>query len=86
MNRKPKVLAKPCKPKERSMEWKGQEDRRVGMAGPLPYVKLGKRCVLVAIFPMCVLGELPEANGHLLDDMQDPQRSRSSVPDPNVCD
>jgi hypothetical protein len=86
MNQKPKVLAKPCKPKERSMEWKGQEDRRVTMAGPLPVVKINKRCALVLIFPMCVLGELPEANGHLLDDMADPERSRSSVPDPNVCD
>jgi hypothetical protein len=26
------------------------------------------------------------ANWHLLDDMKDPERSTSSVPDPNVCD
>ncbi len=81
----PKTMPKACKPK-RSMEWRGQEDRRFGMTGGVPYVKLNDHCVLVALIPMCVMGKLPEANGHLLDDMKDPNRTHSSVPDPNTCD
>jgi hypothetical protein len=81
----PKLMPKPCKPK-RSMEWKGYEDRRFGMTGGVPYVKLNDHCVLVALIPMCVIGKLPEANGHLLDDMKNPNRTQSSVPDTNVCD
>lgn len=68
------------------MEWKGKEDRRVGMDGIFPYFRVGKHCVIVLVVPMCTLGDLPEANGHLLDDMDDPDRSRSSVPDPDTCD
>ncbi len=34
----------------------------------------------------CAFGKQPEANGHLLDDMKDPNYSGSSVPDPNKCD
>lgn len=68
------------------MEWKGDEDRAVTMQGIFPVFRLGKRCVLLLVIPSCVLGALPEANQHLLDDMKNPHRSRSSVPDPNVCD
>ncbi len=81
----PKLPPKACKPK-RSMEWKGYEDRTFGMTGGVPYVKINEHCVLVALIPMCVLGKLPEANGHLLDDMKDPNRTHSSVPDTKVCD
>ena len=68
------------------MEWNGKEDRRVGFASGLPFVRLGKRCVVGLGFFACNPGELPEVNGHLLDDMKDPERATSSVPDPNVCD
>ncbi len=82
----PKVIPGTCKPRQGSMEWKGEEDRAVTMDGIFPVFRMGKRCVIVLVLPYCVLNKLPEANQHLLDDMNDPQRSHSSVPDPNVCD
>ncbi len=82
----PKTLPKPCKPKESSMEWNGDEDRAVTWAGPLPVFKVGKRCVVTIGFFACNLSEIPEANSHLLDDMRKPDRATSSVPDPNICD
>jgi hypothetical protein len=82
----PKTVPKPCKPKESSMEWNGEEDRRVTWAGPIPVVKVGKRCVWALVFVACNLSEIPEANSHLLDDMRAADRPRSSVPDPNICD
>lgn len=82
----PKVLGKACKPKESSMEWNGQSDRRVTMAGVVPIFRLNRRCVLALIMPFCVLGSLPEANNHLLNDMGQQDPTRSSVPDPDHCD
>jgi hypothetical protein len=81
----PKVLAKPCVPKESSMEWKGEENPGLKWYGPIP-ILVTKRCVFTLGVFSCVLGDLPPANGHLFDDMKDPNRSRSSVPDPNICD
>lgn len=49
----------------------------------LPFVRLGRHCILGLGFFGCGVGRLPEANGHVLDDMRDPDRPRSSVPDPN---
>ncbi len=68
------------------MEWNGEEDRRVIWAGLLPAFRVGKRCVVTLGFFACDLNEIPEANSHLLDDMRSPDRPRSSVPDPKVCD
>jgi hypothetical protein len=82
----PRTVPKPCKPKESSMEWNGEEDRRVTWAGPIPVVKVGKRCVWALVFVACNLSEIPEPNSHLLDDMRAADRPRSSVPDPNICD
>jgi hypothetical protein len=59
------------------------EPKKFGIAGGLPYVRLGKRCVLGLGFFGCGVGKLPEPNGHVFDDMLDPDRPRSSVPDPN---
>jgi hypothetical protein len=59
------------------------EPNKFGIAGGLPYVRLGKRCVLGLGFFGCGVGKLPEANGHVLEDMRDPDRPRSSVPDSN---
>lgn len=63
------------------------EPKKFGLTdGPglrLPFVRLGKRCVLGLGFFGCGVGKLPEANGHVLDDFRDPDRPRSSVPDPN---
>ena len=59
------------------------EPKKFGIAGGLPYVRLGKRCVLGLGFFGCGVGKLPEPNAHILDDMRDPDRPRSSVPDSN---
>jgi hypothetical protein len=57
------------------------EVKKYGLYGPFPYVTLGERCVIGLGFFGCGIGKLPEANGHVLDDMRDPDRPRSSVPD-----
>ena len=59
------------------------EPKKFGFSGGLPFVRLGKRCVLGLGFFGCGVGKLPEADGHVFDDMRDPDRPRSSVPDPN---
>jgi hypothetical protein len=82
----PKALKPACTKKKSSMEWKGKEDRRVGLAGGIfPYVRLG-RCVVGLGFFGCPLGEAPEANSHLLDDMKDPAYKGDPVPDPDECE
>jgi hypothetical protein len=81
----PKTIPKPCKPKESSMEWNGAANPGVHWVGPLP-ILVTKRCEITIGFFSCTLGALPPPNVHLLDDMKDPNRSRSSVPDPNICD
>jgi hypothetical protein len=57
------------------------EPKRVGMQGLIPYVRIGKRCVVALGAFGCALGKLPEADGTVFDDMRDPDRPRSSVPD-----
>lgn len=74
----PNAPAKENKPAE--FEW-SPEPGRVGVAGGLPYVRLGKRCVVGLGFFGCAIGDLPEANGRLFDGMRDPDRYESSVPD-----
>ncbi len=87
----PKTLAKPCVPRERSMEFKGNgdggksEEPGLHWVGPIPVV-VTRHCAFTLTAFACGFGKKPEANGHLLDDMQDPTLSRSSVPDPNQCD
>lgn len=55
--------------------------KKAGFIGVLPYVRLGKQCILGLGFFGCAVGKLPDANSHLLDHMDDPDRSRESVPD-----
>ncbi|HEY2662944.1 MAG TPA: hypothetical protein VGI47_01290, partial [Candidatus Binataceae bacterium] len=59
------------------------EPKKFGFAGALPYMRLGKHCVIGLGFFGCGVGPFPEANGHVLDDRRDPDRPRSSVADPN---
>lgn len=68
-------------PKPKEFEW-DPEPSRAGFAGALPYVRLGKRCVVGLGFFGCAIGDLPEANGKLFEGMRDPHRHESSVPDP----
>jgi hypothetical protein len=44
-------------------------------------VEIGKRCAIGLGFFACGIGKLPDANGKLFDDIDDPERIRSSVPD-----
>jgi hypothetical protein len=69
-----------CKTRNYEFDW-DPEPSTVGMAGGLPYVRLGKRCILGLGFFGCALGKLPEPNGGLFETMRDPDRPRSSVPD-----
>jgi hypothetical protein len=79
----PKTIAKPCVPKKKSMEWKGEENPGLHLQNGFPVWVVGN-CTITIGFFACT-GDMP-ANGHLLDDMKDPNRSRSSVPDVKVCD
>lgn len=80
----PRAVRQPCKPRESSFEW-NPEQPRAGLL-PLPYVLIGKRCVVGLGFFSCTLGELPPPNSHLFDDMKEGKTQASSVPDPNICD
>jgi hypothetical protein len=80
----PRSLRKPCEKPKSSWEW-NKEEKPYALA-PLPYVKLGKRCVVGLGFFACTPQKPPEANSHLLDDMRDGKTSPSSVPDPETCD
>jgi hypothetical protein len=67
-----------CRKRKYEFEW---SEPTVGVAGLLPFVRVGKRCVIGLGFFACGLGKLPEPNGDLFKDMRDPDRPRSSVPD-----
>lgn len=69
-----------CRKHRSGFEWNA-EPQRAGFENGLPYVRLGKRCVLILGLVGCALGAAPAANGHLFEDLQDPDRDRSSVPD-----
>jgi hypothetical protein len=84
-SRLPKTGHERCKPKESSMEWNGDQDRRVTWVGPIPVFRIGK-CIVTLTGFACGVGGPSEVNGHLLDDMRKPDRARSSVPDPHSCD
>ncbi len=69
------------RPKGKSgYEWQ-PEEKKAGFAGPIPYVRLGKRCIIVPPFFGCVLGKLPRPGGATLEEIRDPDRLRDSVPD-----
>jgi len=77
---RPGVLLPKCTKPQRSFDWH-PEPKTVEFDGLLPYVRLGKRCILGLGFFGCAVGKLPDANVHLFDDMKNPERDRSSVPD-----
>lgn len=70
-----------CRRYKKPEPW--EPERKYGFSGGLPFVYLGKRCVLGLGFFGCAVGKLPGPNGHVLDDMRNPNRPRDSVPDPN---
>lgn len=62
-------------------EWQ-PEEKKAGFAGPIPYFRIGKRCIVVPPLFGCIVGKLPKGGGATLDEIRDPDRPRSSVPDP----
>jgi hypothetical protein len=74
-----------CKQGGPAFQW-DPEPSRFGVQGLIPYVRLGKHCVLGLGFFGCALGKLPEANGKLFDDLKDPGRPQGSVPDVRMSD
>jgi hypothetical protein len=76
----PGVLLPKCKKHVPGLRW-DPEPKRAGFIGIIPYVRLGKHCIVGLGFFGCAIGKLPEANAHLFDHMRDPDRDRSSVPD-----
>jgi hypothetical protein len=74
--RDPSPLLSSCETPKDRFPW-DPAPGRVGLAGGiLPYVRLGKRCVLGLGFFGCALGKLPDANGHAFDHMDDISRVR----------
>jgi hypothetical protein len=71
-----------CRKYKKPDAWR-PEPKKFGIAGGLPYVRLGKRCVLGLGFFGCAVGKLPEADGKVFDDARDPDRPWSSVPNSN---
>jgi hypothetical protein len=69
-----------CKKDSYEPDWK-PEPGRFGSSGLFPFVRLGERCVVGLGFFGCALGKLPQPDGTLLEDMRDPNRPTSSVPD-----
>lgn len=66
--------------KQRKFNW-DPSPGRFGISGGLPYMELGKRCVIGLGFFGCGIGKLPQPDGTLFEDMDDPNRSRDSVPE-----
>jgi hypothetical protein len=87
-SRPAETVRKPCEPPESSFVW-NPELPRAGFTRtpiPLPFVRLGERCVVGLGFFGCNMGPLPEPNSHLFDDMKEGKTQESSVPEPNICD
>lgn len=59
--------------------WEPQE-RKAGFEGPLPYVRLGRRCMVMPPFFGCALGKIPRSKGIPREEVLDRDRERSSVP------
>ena len=79
-NERPGSVLHECMAPKPPAEWE-PEPAMGGIDGLLPWVRLGKRCIVGLGFFGCGIGKLPEANGDVFDDMRDPDRQRSSVPE-----
>jgi hypothetical protein len=83
----PKTARKPCEPAKSSFVWNPEPPRAGFTKGiPLPYVQMGKRCVIGLGFFSCNLSALPDPNSQLFDDVKEGKTMEPSVPDANVCD
>lgn len=73
-----------CERKKNNFEWK-PDAKRTGWANGLPYVRMGKRCVVGLGFFGCAMGELPQPDGTLLEDMNTANQMEGSVPGVQDC-
>ena len=73
-----------CEQSKQHPPW-NRELKRAGFIGALPYVRVGKRCLVGLPFFGCAIGHLPEPDSGLFTDMGAVDRSRSSVPDIPDC-
>ena len=69
-----------CTHTGRRFEW-NPEPPRFGISGLVPYMRVGKMCVVGLGFFACGLGAPPPANSHLFDQLKNPARVSGSVPD-----
>lgn len=67
-----------CKKKSLAKDWQ-PEPRRAGFIGIFPYMRIGK-CIIGLGFWGCAV-QTPSPDGTLLEDMRNPDRPVSSVPD-----
>ncbi len=74
---------RPCAAPSKPFEW-SPEPRRAGLAGGLPYVRMG-RCVVGLGFFGCRMGGAPPPNGRLLEGMKEAPVVPGSVPDDRDC-
>jgi hypothetical protein len=79
-SKEPGLWLPKCKKRIPGFAW-DPEPKKAGFIGIFPYVRLGKHCIVGLGFFGCAIGKLPEANGHLFDHMDDPDRNHPSVPD-----
>ncbi len=76
--RRAQALPAGCKKDSPAKEWQ-PEPKRAGFVGILPYVRIG-RCTIGLGFWGCAL-QTPSADGTLFEDIRNPDRPVSSVPD-----
>ena len=69
-----------CTHPGRKFEW-NPEPKKIEFSGGLPYVHVGKLCVIGLGFFGCGIGDPPAPNGHLFDRMRDPDRAKDPVTD-----
>jgi hypothetical protein len=78
--RAPGSMLPRCRDSGRPFEW-NPEHGTVEWSGGLPFVHVGKTCVIGLGFFACGIGGPPPANGHLFDQLHDPDRVTDSVAD-----
>jgi hypothetical protein len=67
-----------CTKAPHAFEW-NPETPRIGVDGIFPYVRVGDSCIVSLGFFAC--HEKMPANGHLFEEMKNPNRPESSVPE-----
>jgi hypothetical protein len=77
---RPGSLRPKCEKGREPYRW-DPEPKRAGFSRGIPYVRLGKHCVVALGGFGCAIGKLPKEGGDLLERMRDADHPTSSVPD-----